>query len=224
MTTSRQTFFAKIKAGLQDGRREDERRATVAARLTSPPQHDLPSRVTLGPKDQRSLFEGYLTGQAATVVSVADQSDVPEAIAAYLRSNNLPARVRMGADPYLADLPWSKTPSLQRDSGKAAPMDETSVSHASAAIAETGTLLLCSGVENPVTLNFLPETHVVVVEARDLVGGYEAGLAKVRERFGKSLMPRTVNMISGPSRTGDIGGVLVMGAHGPRRLCVIIVG
>jgi L-lactate dehydrogenase complex protein LldG len=224
MTSSRQAFFAKIQAGLRDGRSDDERRATVAARLKSPPQHELPARVKLGPNDQRTLFEGYLTGQAATVVSLANRDEIPEAIAAYLRANNLPSRVRMGEDAYLALLPWSKVPALERDAGKAAPTDETSVSHAVAGVAETGTLMLCSGAENPVTLNYVPETHIVVVEAKDLVGGYESGLAKVRERYGKAKMPRTVNMISGPSRTGDIGGVLVMGAHGPRRLCVIIVG
>jgi L-lactate dehydrogenase complex protein LldG len=224
MTTSRADFLAKIRKGLDDGRSLEERQATVAARLRSPPQHDLPARAKVGPKDQRTLFEGYLTGQSATVVSVATRDDVPEAVAEYLRANNLPARLRVGGDAYLADLPWSKTPALDREGGKAAPSDEASLSHATAGIAETGTLMLCSGADNPVTLNFLPETHIVVVDATDIVGGYEAGLAKVRERYGKNQMPRTVNMISGPSRTGDIGGVLVMGAHGPRRLCVIVVG
>jgi L-lactate dehydrogenase complex protein LldG len=37
-------------------------------------------------------------------------------------------------------------------------------------------------------------------------------------------MPRSLNLISGPSRTGDIGGRIVLGAHGPRRLCIVIVG
>ena len=73
------------------------------------------------------------------------------------------------------------------------------------------------------TLNFLPETHIVVVEEEDIVGPYEDALAKIGARFGKGQMPRTVNMISGPSRSADIGGRLVIGAHGPRRLCVVIV-
>jgi L-lactate dehydrogenase complex protein LldG len=74
-----------------------------------------------------------------------------------------------------------------------------------------------------VTLGFLPETHIAVVEAAALVGGYEGAWAKIRARFGRRAMPRTVNFISGPSRTADIGGQLVMGAHGPRRLCVVFV-
>jgi L-lactate dehydrogenase complex protein LldG len=224
MATDRQAFFAKIRSGLEDGRSIEARRAEVAARLKAPPGHPLPARVQLGPRDQRTLFESHLIGQSATVVSVATPADIPRAIAGYLRNNNLPSRIRMGTDPYLAELDWSKAPSLTRDGGKAAPSDEVSVSHATAGISETGTLMLCSGADNPVTLNFLPETHIIVVEAQDIVGGYEAGLGRVRERYGKNKMPRTVNMISGPSRTGDIGGVLVMGAHGPRRLCVVVVG
>lgn len=223
MSTSRSAFFAKIKAGLDDGRSDSERRAAVTARLASPPSHPLPDRVRQSPDALRELFISYLKGQSATVLAVAASSEVPEAVAGYLRDNNLPQRLRHGDDRFLADLPWSKTPALQRDGGAAQPADETSLSHAAAGIAETGTLLLCSGADNPVTLNFLPETHVIVVHETDLVGSYEAGLEKVRSRYGKGLMPRTVNLISGPSRTGDIGGVLVMGAHGPRRLCVIIV-
>ena len=59
--------------------------------------------------------------------------------------------------------------------------------------------------------------------ASDLIGGYEGAWEKIRARFGAGAMPRTVNFVSGPSRTADIGGQLVMGAHGPRRLCVILV-
>ncbi len=41
--------------------------------------------------------------------------------------------------------------------------------------------------------------------------------------YGRHAMPRSLNFISGPSRTGDIGGRIVLGAHGPRRLAVIVV-
>ncbi|MEL6226223.1 MAG: LUD domain-containing protein, partial [Pseudomonadota bacterium] len=75
----------------------------------------------------------------------------------------------------------------------------------------------------PVTLNFLPETHIVVVDQNAIVGPYEEAFDRVRTRFGDGKMPRTVNMVSGPSRTGDIGGRIVMGAHGPRRMMVVIV-
>ncbi len=69
----------------------------------------------------------------------------------------------------------------------------------------------------------MPETSIVVVEESDLVATYEDAWQCIRARFGDRAMPRTVNLISGPSRTGDIGGQIVMGAHGPRRMCVILV-
>jgi L-lactate dehydrogenase complex protein LldG len=154
-------------------------------------------------------------------VEAADE--VPTAVAHYLRSTNLPLRVRVGDDAYLDKLAWSREPALERQRGPAAADDEVGLAHAAAAVAETGTLVLASGADNPVTLGFLPDTSIVVVEEKDLVGGYEGAWQKIRARYGKGAMPRTVNFISGPSRTADIGGQLVMGAHGPRRLAVILV-
>lgn len=199
------------------------RRSAVAERLGSPPPPLVPQRAK-GPREElRRLFRGFLEGQSATVIEVASAAEVPSAVARFLRSANLPLRVRMGDDAYLEGLAWGAEPALERRKGRAVGSDEVGLSHAAAAVAETGTLVLASGADNPVTLGFLPETNIVVVEEADLVGGYEGAWAKIRARFGQQAMPRTVNFISGPSRTADIGGQLVMGAHGPRRLCVILV-
>lgn len=102
--------------------------------------------------------------------------------------------------------------------------DEAGVSHAFGGIAETGTLVMLSGVDNPTTINFLPEHHIVVVDAEAIDGDLETAIAKIRTRYGKGKMPRTVNLISGPSRSGDIEQKLVLGAHGPRALHLIVVG
>jgi L-lactate dehydrogenase complex protein LldG len=91
-----------------------------------------------------------------------------------------------------------------------------------AGVAETGTLVLASGPDNPVTLTFVPDTHVVVVEAQTIVGSYEEAVMRLLRELGQ--LPRTLNLVSAPSRTGDIGGKIVMGAHGPRRLAVVLVG
>ena len=86
------------------------------------------------------------------------------------------------------------------------------------------TLVLFSGTDNPTTLNFLPDNHIVVIEAKDIVADYETMWAALRARFGKGVMPRTVNWVTGPSRSADIEQTLLLGAHGPRRLHVIVVG
>ena len=121
-------------------------------------------------------------------------------------------------------MPWDKEPALERKPGKAIGTDTAGLSHAMAGIAETGTLVLTSGPDNPTTLNYLPETHLVVVHAADIVGAYEDMWTRLRARYGLGQMPRAVNFISGPSRTADIEQQLVMGAHGPRRMLVMIVG
>ena len=223
--SARDTIFAKIRQGLEGELQDKGREKTVASRIAARFRHPTPGRVAGKSHDQHiELFKSHMIGQSATILDAASMADVPSLIADYLRQNNLPARLSMGDDATLAGLPWSKEPGLTRKPGRAAPDDEVGLSHATAGIAETGTLMIASGPDNPVTINFLPETHIVVLEARDVVGPYEDAWMKIRARFGDRTMPRTVNMISGPSRTGDIGGKLVMGAHGPRRMCVIVVG
>jgi len=83
---------------------------------------------------------------------------------------------------------------------------------------------MVSGGDNPTSLNFLPETHIAVIEAGKIEASYEDCWAHIRQIYGKGEMPRTVNLISGPSRTADIEQTIEMGAHGPRRQLVIIVG
>jgi L-lactate dehydrogenase complex protein LldG len=119
-------------------------------------------------------------------------------------------------------MPWEEERTLTVSTGASAGNDLAAVSHAFGAVAESGTLMLTSGADNPTTLNFLPDTHVVVVAAADVTGDYETLWQRLRERLGA--MPRTVNLITGPSRSADIGQTLVLGAHGPRRLHVMVVG
>ena len=80
-----------------------------------------------------------------------------------------------------------------------------------------------SGPDHPVSLNLLPDTHVVVLREGDIVSGYEEVWQRLRARYGKNAMPRTVNTITGPSRTGDIEQTIELGAHGPRRMHIVVV-
>ena len=113
---------------------------------------------------------------------------------------------------------------LELSRGASDGHDHNAVSAAFAAVAETGTLALVSGPANPTTLNFLPDNHVVIVFADDLVGDYESVFAKLRAAYGAGAAPRTLNFITGPSRSADIEQTLLLGAHGPRRLHVVVVG
>jgi L-lactate dehydrogenase complex protein LldG len=222
-TGTRAQILARIRSGLSVTSEDSARRARVDARLKGQKPHLIPDRVAKPGTNLPALLRVFLEGQSATVVRVATSNEVPSAVADFLRASNLPQRVRVGKDSFLAKLDWSREPALERQQGQAEAGDEVGLSHATVAVAETGTLVLASGEENPVTLNFLPETHIVVLTAKDIVGPYETAFDRVRAAYGRGTMPRTLNLISGPSRTGDIGGKLVMGAHGPRRMCVIVV-
>ena len=220
----RRAMLDVIRSGVNDGKPMKVRQASVATRLAGQAPHLVPERAKKDAAGLKAQFRQFLEGQTATVLDVVSMDAVPEAIAGYLRGQNLPLRVRVGSDAELAQLPWSREPALSLDKGHAYATDEVGLSRALAGISETGTLVMASGEANPVTLNYLPETHIVVLQASEIAGNYEAIFDTVRTRFGRGQMPRTLNFISGPSRTADIGGRLVVGAHGPRRLCVIVVG
>jgi len=221
--SGRQAILSKVRASLAEAGDDAARRAVVEARLAKPPKGVIPARGRL-PEDARvDLFETLATKFAATVERVRSPADVPKAVAAYLRAKNLPAAIRIGADRRLAAMPWDRQKALEIRNGPSDGDDEAGVSHAFGGIAETGTLVMTSGKDNPSTINFLPEHHIVVVDAADIDGDMESVLAKVRKKYGRGKMPRTLNFITGPSRSGDIEQKIILGAHGPRALHIIVV-
>ena len=220
---ARDAILGSIRRSLGVSGEEIARNATVSERLLRTPKGVIPARGQLPAEERLALFAKMAEAVSASVERVARADDVPTAVADYLKAHNLPATVRMGDDPWLAGLPWELT-RIRPARGASDGSDPVGLSHAFASVAETGTLLLASGADNPTTLNFLPETHIVVVGAGDVVGDYEAAWALLRKPFGKWRMPRTVNMITGPSRSADIEQTILLGAHGPRRLHIIVVG
>ncbi len=223
MSDARARVLGAVKRSLKRETPPPERQAEIEARLASPPLGPIPARGQLAPQARAELFAAMAREAACTVARVADDAAVPAAVAEYLARENLPARLRLAPDPAVADLPWSTRPLLEIATGPSDGSDEVSLTPALAGIAETGTLVLTSGPARPTTLNFLPETHIVVLRAGQVVGGMEEAWAALRRRYGAGQMPRTVNLITGPSRSADIEQTLQMGAHGPRRLHIILV-
>ena len=198
--------------------------AAIDARLAQHPRNLVPARGQLSPTERVDLFEAQAAAVQASVSRVGALAEVPEAVAGYLREQNLPGQLRVSPDPTVADLPWAeKAPLLTVSTGPARDADAVSVTPAFAGIAETGTLMLTSGKDRPATLNFLPETHIVVLKASQVVGAYEDAWDLLRQAEGEGVMPRSVNLITGPSRTGDIEQKIQLGAHGPRRLNIVVV-
>jgi L-lactate dehydrogenase complex protein LldG len=222
--SARAAIFASIRRSLGVSGREPLRASAVTERLRNHPVGVIPERGKLAPAAQVELFRKMVEAAAGTVESVAGGADVPRAVFDFLRSHNLPMAIRHGEDARLMAMPWNQQPLAEVRIGPSVGNDLTAVSHAIAGVAESGTLMLISGRHNPTTLNFLPDTHIVVLKANDVVGDYESLWGRLRQHFGGGAMPRTINLITGPSRSADIEQTLILGAHGPRRLHVIIVG
>ncbi len=148
---------------------------------------------------------------------VESRGRVPEAVEAYCASLG---GATVAVAPALADLPWGEAATAYRFGGSSGA-ERVGVSEADSAIAETGTLVLRSGADHPVTLNFLPEHHVVLLEVARLVPTPEAAWERM---LAAGPLPRAVNWITGPSRTADVEQTLQLGAHGPRAVHVLLIG
>lgn len=221
--SSREAILSRIRGAVGARPRDPERLARVEGRLAAAPLGIIPARGQLPPEDRVTLFAAMVEAASATLSRVATYEEVPAAVADWLRAANQPASLRVGADARLAKADFSAT-TIDVSHGPSAGDDLNGLSHAEGGIAETGTLMLLSGPDNPTSLNFLPENHIVVVAAKDIVGDMEALWPRLRERYGKGRMPRSVNFVTGPSRSADIEQTLLLGAHGPRSLHVVIVG
>ncbi len=183
--SSRDAILGKIRQTLSSQGNNEQRRDAVNDRLSKHPKGIIPARAQLKPKAQVKLFCEQAEAVQTSTKRVKTYAVVPKAIADYLRAHNLPAEFRMGSDKRLNDLPWDKARSLEIKIGPSDGEDTTGVSHAYGGIAESGTLLMLSGTDNPTTVNFLPETHIVVVKASDIEGDYESLWSRVRKKFGR---------------------------------------
>jgi len=221
--SSRDAILGAMRRSMRRGPLEGEERAQAEARLAKPPVNLVPARGQLPPSERVALFRDMATSADATVERLDRADSIPDAVAAYLARENLPSELRRAPHPELERLDWSAKPLLSVSVGPADGGTVAGLSVAFAGIAETGTLMLLSGPDGPTTLNFLPDHHLVLVRASAVVGAYEDGWAKLRAVMGSRAMPRTVNLVTGPSRSADIEQTLQLGAHGPRRLHILLV-
>ncbi|MCC2112584.1 MAG: lactate utilization protein [Hyphomicrobiales bacterium] len=222
--SGRDAVLGKVRQALGAGKDAAARQAAVDERLAAASRGVIPARGQLPDEERIAFFVKMAEKYNASVARIADADDVPAAIAEFLRAHNLPPNIKRGDDPRLAALPFEKTPNLEISIGASDGDDLVGLSHALAGVAESGTLVLTSGRDNPTTLNFLPDTHIVLVSAADIHGDYETAWDDIRKAHDKGALPRTVNWVTGPSRSADIEQTLLLGAHGPRRLHIIIVG
>ena len=221
---TKQQVLAGIRRGLRRGALTPDQTISLRARLETHPRHLIPARSRLPRAEQVALFIANLEKEYGTAIRVSDDAAVPEAVADYLAQQNLAPEIVAAPHPELQAIPWSERPMLQIRQGRARQADTVSLQHAFAGIAETGTLMLPSAPERPTTLNLLAETEIVLLRASRIVGAYEEAWDLLRAQgTGGRLMPRNVMLVTGPSRSADIEQTLELGAHGPRRLHVVVI-
>jgi L-lactate dehydrogenase complex protein LldG len=166
----------------------------------------------------------------STVARVGHRNEIPAAVASYLDALELaPALVgqlrsqkshRGVCWPEFADLDWAEA-GLSVEARPTVGDDRLGITGVFCAIAETGTLVVVSGADTPTATTLLPDTHVAIVSSNRIVDTMEDAFALIRKERGD--VPRAINMISGPSRTGDIEQTIVLGAHGPFRVHILVV-
>ncbi|GAB4179504.1 MAG: lactate utilization protein C [Rhodocyclaceae bacterium] len=212
---AREDILGRIRAGAKRGPGNEAAargrvREWIAARRCGP-------RPGVG-EDLAESFSRRAHALSSSVETVDVMAEVPAAVARYLQANGLPL-VAVCA-PQLADLPWAGA-GVAVQARAARGEDLTGITGCFCAIADTGTLMLCSSPSSPASASLLPETHIAIVPVARIVACMEEGWALARSELGA--LPRAVNFVSGPSRTGDIEQTIVLGAHGPYRVHIVLV-
>lgn len=220
---SRDAILGRVRKAIGRSGSDAQARADAEAYIAAHAHGPRPAM----PADLVARFVQRATDMESTVDRIASPSEIPAKVARYLADLVLPARLASQEStqgvcwPEFAGLDWTGA-GLSIDARPTQGHDRLGITGCYCAIAETGTLMFLSGADTPTATTLLPDTHVAVVRADRVVSGMEEAFALIRAERGA--MPRAINMISGPSRTGDIEQTIVLGAHGPYRVHILLLG
>ncbi|HLY06701.1 MAG TPA: LUD domain-containing protein [Rhizomicrobium sp.] len=193
--------------------------AIRARRLAQPEAHPPRWQQPLPANSLVEHFADRAGAAAAEVKHVASLEEIAGAVAEVLRARNLPAVVHLPSDPTLAGFNWSTAPGLTLRQAPPGP-DDATLAIAPFAIAETGTLVYAASGQRPASWHFRAGLEIAVIAADCIQPDLESALGRIRA---EGALPSTINLVTGPSRTGDIEQTLELGAHGPKELIVLIV-
>ena len=220
--TARDNVLSRVRKALGKSGRDDSAIAAAEAYIAA---HAQGPRPTL-PSDLVEHFVRRAGDMQSTVERVGSRAEIPQCVARYLAQLQLaPALAAQRSTsgvcwPEFAALDWTGA-GLRMEARPTTGGDRLGVTGVYCAIAETGTMMILSGAETPTATMLLPDTHVAVVPASRIVAGLEDAFALLRRE--RITMPRAINFVSGPSRTGDIEQTIVLGAHGPYRVHILVL-
>lgn len=215
MSHSRQLIFDRLQ-NRQDAFKHNNDLSIVQQRIQSHTRGPVP----VFSKSNIQQFTLKVEKVSGSVAAIKNNSELPSAVANYMQSIGVENKLVAASSSILRDANWPTD--FQLEYRQAISSDTTSISVAYAGIAETGSLILHSATQTPTTLNFLPDNFICVIEAEKI----QVCMEDIWDMFRKDNqgIPRAINIITGPSRTADVEQTIQLGAHGPRRLHVIIIG
>jgi L-lactate dehydrogenase complex protein LldG len=223
MSAARDAVLGRVRRALGKTARDGKAIADAQAYITAHAHGPRPRLLT----DLVTRFVQRASDMESTVERIAERREIPGAVARYLDGLDLPSALSAQKShrgvcwPEFADLDWAGA-ELAIDARPTTGDDRVGITGAFCGIAETGTLVLLTGEGTPTATALLPDTHIAVLGSDRICAGMEEAFALIRHERGR--VPRAINLISGPSRTGDIEQTIVVGAHGPYRVHVLVAG
>jgi len=224
---ARKAIFERLKTTLDRVHNPTVRYSGADQRIQAGVAGFIPERGRSEGPAKTTLFVSEAERADADVRRLACLDDVPDVVKSVLGEVKF-AALKAAPDKILQAMDWA---GIDITFGRGEGTDHVGLSVAYAGVAETGTLVMASGSDAPTTLNFLPDVHMVVIREQDIAANYERVWDRLRgdakldapDVPDAPVLPRTVNWITGPSRTADIEQTLLLGAHGPRKLIILLI-
>ncbi len=170
-------------------------------------------------RDPAGRFVDRARTAQAEVMAVDSRAHAVATILDTLEQVGCDGPVAGAPHPLVEGLLWTGQPRLALRNAE--PEDAACVTAAYAGIAETGSLVLLSGPQSPTRMNFLPDLFFCLLPRSRIVPRQEDLWQQLRRE--PRGMPRCVNLITGPSRTADVEQTIQLGAHGPRRVQILLL-
>lgn len=241
-TSARDTILARIREALRVPAPVPHLTSHTAEQAVAPAASGLPALNVLPaevakpwlpdggdtPAERLRIFMENLEKLRAVPQRLPNLQAVAEAIAALAKERGWRRVAGHGhplVEPVLANLPC-EVRLVDGPTGfdkNALESCDAGITACEAAVAQIGSILVSSRTCGGRGLSILPHVHIVVLAVDQVLATVGDALHFARERAA-GRMPSMLSFITGPSRTGDIERILVLGAHGPKELFVFLVG
>jgi L-lactate dehydrogenase complex protein LldG len=177
--------------------------------------------------EQMALFHRQCELLRVRLCECADLAAAADEVAGLARNNGWASLAwHQGEliDQLLLHLP-SSLPLFKIESGydkDALERCGASITECESLVAQTGSICITSSSSGGRALSVLPPEHVVIARRAQLVPDLSAAYERLAAKY-RGAYPSFISFVSGPSRTGDIERILVLGAHGPKKVTVLLL-